>query len=129
MIDLDFVLQLAGPRAVDFEPVFPLLALRQSDQGIAMIVQVVDADGQPVNIRAATTKTIKLLKPNGATYDTAAQLLTNGADGKMYFVSSAVVPPFDQTGEWWIQGKVIIGGVAQSTQWSNFAVEPNIDAT
>ena len=129
MSDLNFVLQLAGPHALEFVPITPKLALRVSDQGIRMIAQVVDGDGQAVNIRGASTKTLKLMRPDGTTYDAASALFSNGADGKMYFTSSASVPPFSQVGEWWMQAKVIIAGVAQSTKWANFAVEANIDAT
>lgn len=128
MIDIDFTLQLAGPKTLDFFPVFPKQAVRMSDQGIRMIVAVVDGDQNPVNIRAATTKMIKLMKPDGTTFDATGLLFSNGADGKTYFVSTISVPPFNQVGEWWIQVKLVIGGVAQSTQWANFAVEPNIDA-
>lgn len=128
MSDINFALQLAGPHELDFDPVSPVQSLQASDQGIRLIVQVINGAQAAVNIRAATTKTIKLMRPDGSTYDAAASLLSNGMDGKMYFLSSAVAPPYDEVGEWKVQAKVVIGGVAQSTQWSSFLVEPVIDA-
>ena len=128
MTDLNFKSQLAGPRAVGFVPPAPVKALRAMDEGVRVIAEIVDGDGLAVDVRAATTKLMKLMKPDGTTQDIGGLLFSNGADGKVYFVSSASVPPFSQTGEWKLQVKIIIGGVAQSTKWVSFVVEPNIDA-
>jgi len=128
MSDLNFQLQLAGQDMVDFAPVIPRQSIRMGDQGIRTIVQVVDGNGMAVNIRAATVRKIKLLKPDGTTYDATGLLLSNGVDGKMYFTSTSLIPPFGQVGEWQIQAKITVGGVTQSTQWANFTVGPNIDS-
>lgn len=128
MSDLNFKLQLAGPHSIAFSPIAPVQSIRVLDQGIRVIVEVVDKDGLPINIRSATVRTIKLMLPDGSTFDTTGLLLSNGLDGKMYFTSSAVAPPFNQVGTWLVQAKVIISGVAQSTKTTEFIVEPNIDA-
>lgn len=126
MTDINFILQLAGPCATDFTPISPRQCLREGDQGIRVLVQVVDGDGEALNIRPATSKLIKLMRPDGTSQDVPGVLYSSGADGKMYFVSSAVLPPFDQVGEWFVQAKVVIGGVSQSTKLGSFLVEQNI---
>lgn len=126
MSDINFMLRLAGTLFLDFTPVSPEQSVREDDEGIRMIVQVVDGDDSPVNIRAATSKVILLMRPDGTTQGIAGTLFSNGADGKMYFLSSVSTPPFDQAGVWWLQARVTIGGVTQTTQWTNFAVEPTI---
>lgn len=128
MSDINLTLQLAGPRAMTFFPVTPQQSIRVGDQGIRVVASIVDGDGEAVNIRAATTMTMKLLQPDDSADDIAGLLLSNGADGKVYFLSSDTVPPFDQAGEWQLQVKLVIGGVTQSTKWGSFTVEPNIDA-
>lgn len=127
MTDINFALQLAGPCSVEFTPISPRQCLREGDQGVRVIVQIVDGDSQPLNIRPATSKLIKLMRPDGTSQDIPGVLFSNGADGKMYFVSSAVLPPFNQVGEWFVQAKVVIGGVTQSTNTASFLVESNID--
>ena len=128
MSDLNFKLQLAGPRTTTFTPIAPVQAIRVMDQGIRMIAEIVDGDGAAVNIRTATIKTMRLMLPDGTTDDVMGTLFTNGADGKMYFVSSAIVPPFNQIGKWLLQARVVIGGISQSTKTIAFVVEPNIDS-
>jgi hypothetical protein len=128
MSDMIFLLQLAGRAPTDFAQVFPSMVCRVADQGVRAIVQVVDSAGAPVNLHGASKKLIKLMRPSGATYDAAALFLTNGFDGRIYFASSATVPPFDQAGVWFLQAEVTVDSVQQSTKWGSFAVQPNIDA-
>lgn len=125
--DMNFVLPLAGPAPVDFTQVFPSMVCRVADEGVRTIVEVVDSDQMPVNVRGATVLQIKYLKPSGETYDATASFLTNGYDGKIYFASTDVAPPFDEAGVWFIQVKLVIDDVQQSTKWGCFAVQPNID--
>lgn len=128
MSDMNFVLQLAGGIPTDFSRVFPNMVCRVGDQGVRTIVQVVDSNGDPANLHGASKLLIKLLKPSAGTYDAAAVPLTNGYDGKIYFTSSALVPPFDQSGVWFLQAEVTVAGVQQSTKWGCFNVQKNIDS-
>lgn len=128
MNDMEFVLKLAGALPTDFNTVFPAMACRVADEGVRVIVQVVDSAGNPVNIRNADKKLIKLMKPSSVTCDIVASLLTNGYDGRMYFSSTELKPPFDQAGVWFIQAEIAIDSVQQSTKWGCFTVQPNITA-
>lgn len=127
MGDINFALQLAGLEPAQFAPTYPLQACRVGDQGVRVVVQVLDGYGNPVNVRTASVKTIKYLRPDGTAFDGQASLLTNGLDGYLYFASTINTPPLDQSGTWWVQAKVTIGGNSQSTQWGSFAVQSNID--
>lgn len=129
MSDLNFVLQLAGPVSVDFTRVFPSMVCRVADQGVRVIVQVVDSTGAPVNLRDATALKMKFLKPDGSKYDGVPVFLTNGFDGRIVITSTVSVPPFDQSGQWFLQAEVVISSVKQSTEWGSFEVEDNIDNT
>lgn len=128
MGDINFNLQLAGVEPTNFTPTYPLQACRVADQGVRIVIQVLDGYGNPVNVRGASVKLIKYLRPDGTTYDAPASLLTNGLDGFIYFSSTSTKPPFNQAGTWWVQAKVTINGNSQSTQWGSFTVQPNIDA-
>src|SRR3990172_6653069 len=127
MSDMNFALQLAGPVQLTFQPVYPVQACRYADQGVRVIVAVVDGYGNPVDLRGASAKTIKFLKPDGTTYDATAVFLSNGYDGRVLFTSTSLLPPFNQAGAWWVQAAVTVGGKRQHTQWGAFSVERNID--
>lgn len=129
MSDMHFVLKLAGATPDDFSRVLPGMVCRMGDEGVRAVAQMVDADGNPVNLHGASNLKLKFLKPSGATYDATAVFLTNGYDGRLYFKSTDVLPPFDQVGVWFLQAKVTVGGVRQSTDWGGFTVQPNIDAS
>lgn len=129
MSQMQFTLQVAGPRNTEFTPRLPTQECHVNDVGIQVIVQFVDSDGKPIDIRPQTSLLLRCLRPDGTTYDAKAGLYTNGMDGKASFISDAHNPPFDQAGTWWIQGTVTLAGNVgpQSTRWGKFAVEPNID--
>lgn len=129
MSDLNFVLQLAGPVKTDFSTVFPTMVCRVGDQGVRVIVQIVDSSGEPVNLRDATTLKMKFLKPDGSKYDGTPVFLTNGYDGKIVITSTGSIPPFDQSGQWFLQAEAMISSIKQSTEWGAFEVEDNIDNT
>lgn len=126
MSDMTFVLQLAGASPDDFTRVFPEMVCREDDQGVRTIIEVLDSDRLPVNLRGATTLTIKLLKPSGEVVEVPATFLTNGFNGKIQYISSDLVPPFDEVGVWFLQVLAIIDSVQQSTEWGAFTVQANI---
>jgi len=129
MSDLNFVLQLAGPVKQDFSSVFPTMVCRVGDEGVRVIVQIVDSNGEAVNLRDASVLKMKFLKPGGQKYDGTPVFLTNGFDGKIVVTSSNTVPPFDQSGQWFLQAEAMISSIKQSTEWGAFEVEDNIDNT
>lgn len=58
--------------------------------GVALVVLVTrQSDGEPFDLSGATALTIRIGFPDGTSIDHAAQLLTDGTDGKMFYVAQA----------------------------------------
>ena len=124
-----FSLKLAGPVDVDFAPPLPTQRVQNTDQGISLIVQVLDGSGVPVNLRGATAQGIVLVRPSGVGVDVKAAFYTTGIDGKMSFVTGAASPlgtGLDEVGTWLVQGHVTIAGHTQFTEVSAFIVNANL---
>jgi hypothetical protein len=131
MSQLLFPLQLAGPISPDFLPTNPAQKCHEFDQGVGVVVQVLDSSGSPVGLRTATARTIFLLKPSGDRVTVPAQLFTNGYDGKMSFSTGVSLPlgaGLDQTGLWYLQGRITLSGNKQYTDWGCFLVASNLGA-
>jgi len=128
MSTINFVLQLAGPVSPSFAPAYPVQICRMDDTGLQVVVQVLDGNGNPVDLRSASTKVIKFLLPGEETFDVNASLYTNGMDGKLYATTTTTAPPLDQTGIWYVQARVASGAQnSLSTSWGQFKVMSNID--
>lgn len=126
---MNFALSLAGPVSPNFLPVFPVQQCQDYVQGAGVVVQILDNDGNPVNLRSATLLEILLVKPSGTRVAVPATFFTNGLDGQMFFTTSLTVPAntgVDQVGTWSVQGKVVIAGSTQFTSVSYFEVFSNL---
>lgn len=120
MTDLEFPLNLAGPKRHTFQDPTTTLACRVDDQGVRLIVQVLDGDNLPVNIRAATGLLIKVQFPDGTGKEYTGVLLTNGTDGRVYY---ATVPnDLNQAGLFEIQAQITMAGNIQTTARGKFWV-------
>lgn len=131
MNTLTFALPLAGPISPLFSQARPSQRCQSTDQGVTVVVQVLDSSGDPVNIRAASARHILTMRPSGIAMPVPAALYTNGLDGKMSFDSAAVVPygtGLSEVGVWQVQGKVVIGGNTQYTSIGAFQVNANLGA-
>jgi hypothetical protein len=127
LLPLNFVLQLLGPASDPVVIPQDYQSLQQDDTGVQLIVQVTDQAGAPVNIATADVLTMKLLAPDGTPLDFTAKLLSNGADGKLYYVTR----PGDlaQAGLYQIQAKVTMAGSSKSSRRGFFWSYPNVDAS
>ncbi len=126
---MNFVLSLAGPISPNFVPVNALQQCQEFVQGTGVVVQVVDNNGNPVNLRSASGLSILLVKPSGTRVVVPATFFTNGLDGQMTFTTSLTVPAnvgLDQVGVWSVQGRVVISGALQFTTVGYFAVASNL---
>ena len=126
---MNFALSLGGPVSAGFTPVVPVQQCQLFVQGTGVVVQVLDNNGNPINIRTATTLEILVTRPNGVQVAVPAAFYTNGLDGQMVFTTSATVPAntgIDQVGTWSIHGKVVLGGELQYTGVSYFEVFANL---
>jgi hypothetical protein len=97
---------------------------QRGDVGIALIVDVVDQDCNPVDIRTATSLQIALGYPSGETSSFEAVFLTDGSDGKMVYYTEE--GDLNEAGEYIIQGIVTMGGAEKSTKRSTFLARDNV---
>ena len=75
------------------------------DVGTAIILTVNDSStGAVVDISSATTLEIVLRKPNGTSITRTAEFVTDGADGKLQYVT--IAGDIDRAGEWSAQGYI-----------------------
>lgn len=125
MIPLNFQLQVAGPLPNDFQADDNPQGCRDTNDGIQLVVQVLDQALLPVNIRGSSILQIKLRVPSGKTLDRLATLLTNGMDGKVQYTT--VAADLVEDGLYRIQAKYVLAGDVKTTRWGQFRVGPNID--
>lgn len=126
MMPLNFDLRVAGPLPSDFEADDNPLGCRDTNDGIQLVVRVLDQALLPVNIRGSTVLQIKLRAPSGKTLDRAATYLSNGMDGKLQYTT--VAADLVEDGLYRIQAKYVLAGEVKTTRWGQFRVGPNIDA-
>ena len=93
------------------------------DIGTALIGTVKD-DGAVVDISSASSMQMIIKRPDQTTMTKTASNYTDGTDGKMKYVT--VDGDIDQTGNWKIQGKVVIGSATYYSSISSFKVYSNI---
>ena len=99
--------------------------IRVGDIGTVFIVTVIDCDtGLPIDVSAATTKTIKLLLPDLSVLEKAASFTTDGTNGKIqYTIASG---DLSQSGRWKIQGYVVDSGYTNHSAVEEFNVLANL---
>lgn len=131
MSTINFVLQLAGPITQTFSPSFPSQRAQVSDQGVSLVIQVMDSAGNPVNLRLASDIKMILVRPSGVSVEMTASLYTNGFNGQMSISTSAAAPygtGLDEPGLWLVQGRITTSGNTQFTTVGAFAVDINLGA-
>lgn len=95
------------------------------DVGVQLIVQVLDQDGNVVNIATAITLSIVIGYPDQSAVTKTAALLNSGADGKMVYTT--VADDLSQSGEYFIQGIVTMpSATPKHTRQGTFLVYPNL---
>ena len=125
LVPLEFHLPLIGPRQPDFDDPRRAPSLQLNDAGIQLIIQVLDAQGQPVDISRATAKTLKLLYPDGTTADFSAAFFADGTDGRVVYITTSSDLP--QVGLCFLQAKITMGNAPKATLWGQFWVNENVD--
>lgn len=104
---------------------YPPDGAQVGDVGVKIVVQVLDQDGEIIDIGGATGLKIKLQKPDGTAVDKTALLFSDGSDGKMYYAT--VSGDLDQAGLFLVQGKLTLGGTPKSTRVAGMTVAINVD--
>jgi len=99
---------------------------QKGDVGIELIVQIVDPDGDSLNVQSATSMIIRLGGPDGTSEDFTAAFLTDGSDGQIVYTTQS--GDLDEVGQYTIQGIITIDGAIKSTTVSVLQVLDNIPA-
>jgi hypothetical protein len=94
------------------------------DEGVSIIVALTDPSGDPISVQAATSKKIRLGKPDGTSVEFDAEFVTDGSDGQISYTT--MTDDVDQAGEWQVQGIVVLGGATKSSAVSTFQAHDNI---
>ena len=113
---------LAITRRAEFEG-DGLMEIHQYDVNTALVITIVDEDGEAVNVASATVMKILLRKPDDEEMVKTAVLDTDGSDGKIKYLT--IDGDLDQHGTWEIQGFVKIGSSENYTAWESFRVIRN----
>lgn len=95
------------------------------DIGTIFEITIVDCDS-PVNITAATEKTIIFSKPDGTIVEKAASFSTDGADGKIRYYT--IANDLDTDGKWKIQARIVLPSGQWSSNTSTFKVFKNLQS-
>lgn len=127
MLNLELSLQLSGSSIAPLIPgqqPIPLAQIAQEgESGITLTVTVLDpATRAPIDLRASTPLSVKLLPPGGPLRTILASFPTNGADGRV----SVPLTPSDLANTGYYFAQVSISGGAHTTVIGAFAVQPNL---
>ena len=122
VIPLQFALQVAGV----FQGTFVSTGnfCQVANAGIQLVVQFLDANGDPLDISGATSLQIAIQQPDGTQVLTAASYVSNGIDGQLYYVTTAT--DLLEAGLCYVQGQVVVGGSTLTTALGQFEASANI---
>ncbi len=98
----------------------------QQDAIGATIEITVEEDGVAVNLASVTAKDLYFKKPNGTVLQKPASFVTNGADGKLQYVTQA--GDLDRAGTWKVQAYLQFpgGGYDGRGEIGEFRVKGNL---
>lgn len=122
VIPVNFSLQVAGAFQGTFVETNDFCQI--ANAGVQLVVTVLDANGQPLNISGATSLKIGLQAPDGTQALVTASYVTNGIDGKLYYVTTA--SDITEAGLWYVQAQFTIGGAVLTTAWGQFEANANL---
>jgi hypothetical protein len=102
-----------------------------SDKGTAFIATIYDG-AVKVDLSAATSKAFKFRRPNGTTFTTNANFLTNGQDSKLLYTASQhteggeSVDDLNWPGIWQLQAILGFGSSTFRSNYYTFRVYRNL---
>lgn len=98
---------------------------QQGDYGFALMIQMVDGSGNPVNIANASVVSFILGAPDGTFATKTGSLYNGGIDGKLYYMLTN--GDLAQFGQYTVQGAVTLpSGSVVKSQRGKLQVYPNI---
>lgn len=122
LIPVQFQLQVAGLFQDSFVETNNFCQV--ANAGIQFIVEFLDEQQRPLDISGATDIAVALQKPDGTQVALVAQFLTNGIDGKIYYVTTAT--DILESGVWYVQGQVTVAGATLTTVMGQFEANANL---
>lgn len=122
VIPIQFELQVAGAFHGTFISTGNFCQV--ANAGIQFIVRFLDADTNPIDISGSTVISVAFQKPDGTQVTLAAQYVTNGIDGEIYYVTTAT--DILEAGLWYVQGQVTVGGSVLTTALGQFEAQVNL---
>lgn len=120
---LAFTLPLAGPPPNTILPE-AAQSCQRATPNVGLQVELLDQDGAPVPLGAASSLQFWLRAPDGVFFPVPAALVSNGLDGLMQYVTKA--GDLAQVGLWALQAQAVFGPNVLLSRWAYFAVEPNV---
>ena len=113
ILSVSFALQCEGvPQQFSAPPQEQVLGL--GNEGFELSVQVVDQDGQPVNVAAASTMELVVTWPGGQVQVVPAAFTTNGTDGRVGAAMAAGLG--GGWGLYWVTARVVVAGQVLATR-------------
>lgn len=101
--------------------------VQRESVGVAIVVKMLDEDGDPIDLSTATALKIRLLFPDGTGAEYTADLYTDGADGALVYVT--VEDDLEDVGVHKAQSFATVDGERKISTLSPFKVLPNIEVT
>ncbi len=123
VVTLAFTLPIAGPVPNVIQAPVPQ-SCQNSMPNVQLEVEVVDQDGNAVDISSAIGLQLWLLAPDGSPRPVPAAFVSNGMDGLLEYTTSA--EDLTEAGLWGLQAQLTFGAQILTTRWAYFAVEPNV---
>ena len=94
------------------------------DIGTILEIAVEDSDGA-VDCSGATTKEVKLEKPDNTTVTKPLGFKTDGTDGVLTWTTT-LASDLDQPGVWSAQVHIVLPSGEFRSSWDTFTVDPNL---
>lgn len=100
---------------------------QQNDYGFALMIQIIDENGNPVNLANASVVSFILIAPDGTISTKTGTLYQGGIGGLLYYM--LIAGDLAQFGEYTVQGAVSLpSGSVVSSARGKLRVYPNTAA-
>lgn len=123
-VAMDFDLAIVGPFLPAFQPPVRFQACQKDDVGVALTITVLDQDGNPIDLRAATLHKLRIQYPDGSGREVAASLVAGGAGGQISYTT--VSGDLPQVGLHTVQARLTLASQTVYTQEGTFEVLANV---
>jgi len=100
--------------------------IRVGQVGFTFIITFKNAvTGAVINVSTASTKKITFRKASGTAMTKTASFTTDGSDGKIQWTTT-LEAELSESGDWTMQGKVVMAGATYRTSMIIFRVAANL---